>query len=709
MLLFLLIVMLNISPVTQPDQLFVASDSLFNNNGIINLAHRSGWRFHPGDDLSWADPDLDDSDWMLYKPAGLTDPIPDSLWQGYGWFRFHFVADSSAYANISNLYFSTYGAAEVYLDGKLIKQHSVFSTNLQDEKRYMSSNSTFPVCILYPSESHVLAVRFSYHKGKQYKELLGKYAGSFGFSVGLGTDNQALQVITRHKRAQQELFILGTMLMLIVMLHGYLFALFPAEKSNLHITIMVFLLFLHVIVSYGGYLFEYDVWSIFFIRYIPFLLIFMAAVSMFPFTMNSMLKQKPRKIHKVLIMLFPLITLANFILSGPVHNPVIAIVFPSVIIYFSAQVLIQAWRNNQKGVWIVAVAFSSVIIAAVTWVFYSKYAKNFSNEVHSFLMYMIYGSIPLGLTALMASRFRDLYKNLEQKVHDRTFELQQSLDNLRSTQTQLIHAEKLASLGALTAGIAHEIQNPLNFVNNFSEVNQELLSELKEELAEGSRHLANNSRHSAEEKIKSAGEIANDLIGNEQKISHHGKRAEAIVKGMLLHSRGSSGHKEPTDINALCDEYLRLSYHGFRAKDKSFNAEYKTDFAPDLPQINVVPQDIGRVLLNLVNNAFYAVSSASVKTTHALSQPSSDNPCVIVATRNLGDRIEITVKDNGPGIPAEIVDKIFQPFFTTKPTGQGTGLGLSLAYDIVKAHGGEIKLEPSEEYGTEFKIYLPLN
>jgi two-component system, NtrC family, sensor kinase len=283
-----------------------------------------------------------------------------------------------------------------------------------------------------------------------------------------------------------------------------------------------------------------------------------------------------------------------------------------------------------------------------------------------------------------------------------------TLTNLKATQSQLIHSEKLASLGALTAGIAHEIQNPLNFVNNFAEVSNEMMDEMKEELAEGSRQLAEGSRETGEEKLKLAEEIARDIKQNLEKISHHGKRAESIVKGMLLHSRGSSGHKDPTDINALCDEYLRLSYHGFRAKDKSFNAEYLSEFDPNLPKINVVPQDIGRVLLNLINNAFYAVQVKTHGGASLQQTPTPYNPTVMVSTKNLGDRIEISVKDNGPGIPPEIVDKIFQPFFTTKPTGQGTGLGLSLAYDIVKAHGGEIRIESKNGEGTEFIVQLPI-
>ena len=276
---------------------------------------------------------------------------------------------------------------------------------------------------------------------------------------------------------------------------------------------------------------------------------------------------------------------------------------------------------------------------------------------------------------------------LEKQVLERTSELKQSLENLKSTQAQLIQSEKMASLGELTAGIAHEIQNPLNFVNNFSEVNTELIDELKTELATGN--------------TQQAIEIADDIKDNEQKINHHGKRADAIVKGMLQHSRSSTGVKEPTDINALCDEYLRLAYHGLRAKDKSFNATMKTDYYETLQKVNVIPQDIGRVILNLITNAFYAVTEKKKLNIE------NYEPIVSVSTKKINNIIQLTVKDNGNGIPQNIIDKIFQPFFTTKPTGQGTGLGLSLSYDIVKAHGGEISVVSTNK-GTEFIILLPI-
>ena len=267
--------------------------------------------------------------------------------------------------------------------------------------------------------------------------------------------------------------------------------------------------------------------------------------------------------------------------------------------------------------------------------------------------------------------------------------LETTLINLKSTQSQLIQSEKMASLGELTAGIAHEIQNPLNFVNNFSEVNKELMAEMNEEIEKGNY-----------DEVKL---IVKDITANEEKINHHGKRADAIVKGMLQHSQSSTGQKEPTDINKLVDEYLRLSYHGLRAKDNTFNATLKTDYDESIGNINIIPQDIGRVILNLITNAFYVVDEKKKQL------PNGYEPTVSVSTRKLDNIIELTVIDNGNGIPQKILDKIFQPFFTTKPTGQGTGLGLSLAYDIVKAHGGELKVETKEGEGSKFIITLPLN
>jgi len=292
------------------------------------------------------------------------------------------------------------------------------------------------------------------------------------------------------------------------------------------------------------------------------------------------------------------------------------------------------------------------------------------------------------LSIMLQESIDDLQKK-SLVIEDANKALTQTLEELKATQVQLIQSEKMASLGELTAGIAHEIQNPLNFVNNFSEVCNELIEEMTEQLENGN----------AEE----AKAIANEIKMSLEKINLHGKRADGIVKSMLQHSRTSNNKKEPTDINVLADEYLRLAYHGLRAKDKSFNAALKTDYDENIGLIKIISQDIGRVILNLITNAFYAVMEKKKL------QPEGYEPTVTVSTKKIDNKIIVEVKDNGTGIPQKAIEKIFQPFFTTKPTGQGTGLGLSLSYDIVtKGHGGEIKVETKEGESTGFSVILPV-
>jgi ligand-binding sensor domain-containing protein/signal transduction histidine kinase len=335
--------------------------------------------------------------------------------------------------------------------------------------------------------------------------------------------------------------------------------------------------------------------------------------------------------------------------------------------------------TNNDGVWNEKGISLSIIIKPPWW--------------RTWWAYCIYGVLLIAVAfavhhyqkqkVIQAEREKARKKELEQAR-----EIEKAYHELKTTQQQLIQSEKMASLGELTAGIAHEIQNPLNFVNNFSEVNTELIDEAESEIDKGN--------------IDETKSILKDIKDNEEKINHHGKRADAIVKGMLQHSQKSTGKKEPTNINALCDEYLRLSFHGMRAKDKSFNADFKTDFDNSIEKINIIPQDIGRVLLNLFNNAFYAVNEKR-KNLSGLKDPTG---LVTIQTKKINEKVEIIVSDNGNGIPQNIIDKIFQPFFTTKPTGEGTGLGLSLSYDIIKAHGGEIKVESKEGKGSEFMILL---
>jgi signal transduction histidine kinase len=376
--------------------------------------------------------------------------------------------------------------------------------------------------------------------------------------------------------------------------------------------------------------------------------------------------------------------------------------------------IISSWKNLQGPQWAIVVG----LIASFTFAGLYTFALNGSNNL-DIIQITITGyslSFPLSLLVYVSMRFKEIITEvranaarvvqlseekeqealnrqqvLQQEVNRQTAEIRLTLDNLKSTQTQLIQSEKMASLGELTAGIAHEIQNPLNFVNNFSEVNKEMVEELEQELKKGN--------------IEEALAIAADIKGNEEKINHHGKRADFIVKGMLQHSRTGTGEKQLTNINVLADEFLKLSYHGLRAKDKNFNAELITNFDDNLPKVNVAQQDIGRVLLNLFNNAFYAVNQKQ-KTAGTDYNPTVEITTFAPPSGGWGAK----VRDNGNGIPDAIKDKIMQPFFTTKPTGEGTGLGLSLSYDIVvKGHRGTITVDTKENEFTEFIIMLPIN
>ena len=378
-----------------------------------------------------------------------------------------------------------------------------------------------------------------------------------------------------------------------------------------------------------------------------------------------------------------------------------------------------AYKQANRGGLYVMIGMFVYLVSWVVFIFY--FAGKLHNEASGHIIFHVATlSVPVTVSTLLGldfgNRNRVMIKNLQdinrlseekQQIlasQNETLERQveQRTAELRASQSQLIQSEKLASLGELTAGIAHEIQNPLNFVNNFAEVSAEMLDEMHEELEKGD--------------TTEAIAIAADLKTNLEKINHHGQRASSIVKGMLEHSRSSAGVKEPTNLNVLADEFLRLAYHGLRAKDNNFNATMETHFDPDLPPVSVIPQDIGRVLLNLINNAFYAVAERSRSTVQprasvGVTRSHGDTiyqPAVTISTQKIGDHIIIKVQDNGNGIPEAIRDKIFQPFFTTKPTGQGTGLGLSLAYDIVtKGHGGTLDVTSLEGEGTEFIITLP--
>jgi len=679
-----------------------------------------GWKFQTGDDPRFARSDYDDSKWRSVNPSlDIHDSLDQVLKAGIVWFRSHLSIDSNVLKHQLAFSIQQSGASEIYFNGLLANKFGTVSNNIKEIRAYDPSRKPFYVNALKEGEN-IIAFRYILQPGIKYSLHINRLNPAF--TVKVNNLDDAIQKYSDENisAATSNVFRIGVFL-IFLFLHLAFYLYYPAQKANLYFSLYALLALCFEISQFNTPHFVAHLYNGLFLQFAAFHVSYLVLLT----ALYELLNKKRGKIYWTLVilvmgeLLFDRFTyrLGDFI---QVYILSTLITFEIVRISFSAL------RSKQRGAWIIATGAASFLIFWVIFVcgryfhFQYKpltdiygYGDLFSNL--ALLSLPVAVSIYLGLdfaftSTTLQSKLAEVEmlsrKNLEQEkekrqilgaqnqlleqqVTIRTAELQRSLENLKSTQAQLIQSEKMASLGELTAGIAHEIQNPLNFVNNFSEVNKELLVEMKDEMDKGN--------------IEDAKAIADGIIANQEKINHHGKRADTIVKGMLQHSRTSPGQKELADINALCDEYLRLAYHGLRAKDKSFNAKFETDFDSSIGKINIVPQDIGRVILNLINNAFYAVSEK------AKLQAASYEPRVVVKTKKLNEKIEIRVTDNGNGIPQNVVDKIFQPFFTTKPTGQGTGLGLSLGYDIIKAHGGEIKVETKEGNGSEFIILLSTN
>ncbi|MXV16656.1 histidine kinase [Pedobacter sp. HMF7056] len=624
-----------------------------------------------------------------------------------GWLRLHFRVNDSLTGRSLVLQAYQTCASEVYLDGKLIRRFGKVSAE-PDRQMVGGANALPDEFILTPGD-HVMAVRFAVWPG--------------AFALKWGNTLMAITVTSLHGFAitlKQNVLggylymFVASVCFLLCLLHLSFYRYDPTKRANLYFSA-------YTLASTFGF----AIWGLFWqLESAPEELLMMtlssqAIILSTVFLVEALISLyafRLRRARQVFWTLFAVSAVLVVFNANALCLGIPVLFFEGVLTWLT----IKAMREKRRGAGIIAVAFAASILFLVAGIAIVVFDINTSNLLWTAVWAGIFLCPAIGISLYLSREFALDSKSLREKlleveklsartlvqeqekqqllasqnerlellVSKRTDELSKSLDNLRATQNQLIQSEKMASLGELTAGIAHEIQNPLNFVNNFAEVSVELLGELKEEAGAG-----NTADVIA---------IADDLQQNLGKISHHGRRADNIVKGMLQHSRTSSGAKEQTDLNALADEYLRLSYHGLRAKDKSFNAQLVTGFDPELPVVNVIAQDIGRVLLNLFNNAFQAVGERLAK------EHDGYQPKVEVHTKRTENGIEILVRDNGPGIPEGIRDKIFQPFFTTKPAGEGTGLGLSLSYDIVtKMHGGALTVVSEEGKFTEFAVMLP--
>ena len=678
---------------------------------IYVLGNVSGWIFHQGNDSNWAKKDIDLSDWKKLKPTELSLKYADSKGRVEAWFRVKIKLDRSLGNKLLGVNLGSWAASDLYINGELVTSNGNTDANGNHFREGNPYRKLSYHANLKAGEVYTIAVHFIDYKSiLPPSQLRSSYSLENIISItGPKYDSYILEYIKQNTILST---ITNSVCVILCLLFWILFIQNPTEK-NLRL------------IAYGTTSLTLTYFSIFQIRYaaanyniyeiwmlVNAVLSSMSIVLLLLIIVN-IFKRKVAKALKIFIVISFIILLATNFIPLDLNN-ILSLLIMALFFIICIYYIVSSWRNLKGAQWAVVVGLIFfllllLVIYIIRTVLGGLSGHNFNLTLLPTITSL---SFPISLLVYVSMRFKEIIKEVQQnanrvlqlseekkeqslnqqkvleaEVDRQTGEIRQTLENLKATQSQLIQSEKMASLGELTAGIAHEIQNPLNFVNNFSEVNKELLIEMNEEIEKGNL-----------EEVKS---IAKDVTENEEKINHHGKRADAIVKGMLQHSRSSSSKKEPTDINALADEYLRLAYHGLRAKDKSFNASMKTDFDETLEKINVIPQDIGRVILNLITNAFYVVNEKKK------SGIENYEPKVTVSTKMLNDKVEIKVADNGNGIPQKVLDKIFQPFFTTKPTGQGTGLGLSLSYDIVKVHSGELIVETKEGEGTIFSVILP--
>ena len=684
-----------------------------------------GWKFQAGDNPEYSKPGFDDQYWKSINPTKDIRDIPE-LWKtNIGWFRLHFIIDTSINQQAITVLVEQTGASEIFLNGQLIQKFGTISNNPEQVQAVTPTRGTYIALPVNKSQEQVLAVRFALQKHLPYIIFVGRQNPAFALQA------MEMQSISHYFSGNIHLFfdyMRGGVFFILSILHLALFLFNPSQKANLYfftyailsaaVSFLVSLVYTHVYMAATRQFLLIALTIGFSLTYLSFL---SAAYKMFDHRRGT--------IYWLLVGVCLLSLMLYFIdyHEGHIFN---GTVFPILIFLEITRVTMLAVKSKRRGAKIVVAGAAGYLVSYLLFLlFLFDFLPAGPNGLYahlavniSFLIVPIAISIYLALESsftshLLTAKLDEVQKlsqqtveqekekqqilttqkeTLEQQVQERTAELKQSLEHLKSTQAQLIQSEKMASLGELTAGIAHEIQNPLNFVNNFSEVSNELLDEMITELGNDNKADAIS--------------IADDVKQNLEKILHHGKQADGIVKGMLQHSRSSSAKKEPTDINKLADEYLRLAFHGLRAKDKSFNAVLKTDYDETIGTINIIPQDIGRVILNLINNAFHAISEKKKQQPEARLNDEVGQgyePSISVSTKKIDSKVSISVKDNGNGISPKILDKIFQPFFTTKPTGQGTGLGLSLSYDIIKAHGGELKVETVANERAVFTVVLP--
>ena len=675
------------------------------------------WRWHSGDNRAWASTAFNDSRWDSIRPARPLNMLGKPVTNKVSWLRLRFSVDSLLLIRQLHLNVVQAGASEVYLDGQLLKRLGTVSTAAARQVSYSPTTyEWYPLGLIKPGQ-HVLAVRWAYHAPPWYIPL-DRAANQPMFAATLRPGNTLMEAVALPKaKNMRSPLIIGVFLMLSAV--QFLYYLYRRQRVNFYFGFTC--LFFALGRSAASIRpFQTDLITTSWLAFLGGLCYMLYAIFLCA-TFHVFLNKRLTWVFWTLTA----VVLTAFFIDHFTEQEIIPVLLLTAGLgglFINLLIAsVTALRTQQANARLVVTPLLIMIGVSVMMIAMALILRGRDLVTMELLgnaaSLIIYLTIPLTLAVILArenaqtnrdleARLKDVEKlseekesilkdqkaTLEKEVAQRTATLNRSLAELRNTQTQLVQKEKMASLGELTAGIAHEIQNPLNFVNNFADVSGELIAELRQE----------QTRPPTDRDPALEADLLTDIEQNVGKIGHHGGRAASIVRGMLEHARTSTGERQPSDLNALADEYLRLSYHGLRAKDKRFNATLITDFDPTLSPISVISQDMGRVLLNLFNNAFYAVLEK------AKQAPEGYKPVVSVSTKQTEVGVEIQVHDNGNGIPQHLQRKIFQPFFTTKPTGEGTGLGLSLSFDIItKGHGGTLSVDTKPGEYTTFIILLP--
>ncbi|MEP6261978.1 MAG: ATP-binding protein [Gillisia sp.] len=720
--LVLLVYIANMTSSVAQDSAFILKAENLNNEGFIKLDTLTTWKFQEGNDPAWASMDFDDSAWRNEKILGQGNNILPGSGRVEGWFRLTFYVDESLLTENLYLRIATMGAARAYINGVEIMAEGNPSLDADSYKR--GNGFLLPTVILNLEQENVLAIHYS-----ELNEFLQKYTFmelNSGVLVNIGTkDYLESRINFWNWKLVESSFVLGAMALIFL-----LFFILNLLNKQDHLLFWIFV-FVACWSAFliNAYLNYYGIN----LRPIPALMlssIGLGAIFMFPLLISKMILPRTRRLFYYFppfIILFYIIAVyfSRIPISGKVTGPILYLSFVALLIV----VFFIIFKNRDR----ITKPFKAInagIILTIVWflIFFSLQLSEITlslwfENLASIIVYLIF---PLSLLVFVALRSKEHLlelqrtheqnaqlneqklvdeqekkeilarqnQELELQVTERTQNLTTALDQLKSSQQQVIQQEKLASLGQLTAGIAHEIKNPLNFVNNFSDLNLELVKEIFEEVEKL-------------EKSEITGEInllLKDVEANLRKIFQHGTRADSIVKSMLQHSRGGSGKAEPTALNALVREYVNLSFHGMRAGKKPINVTLNIDLDENMGMVPLIGEDFSRVLLNLCNNAFDAMRDQTL----SADFDTEYKPNLKVKTFRRENSFTLEIEDNGPGIPKDIQDKILQPFFTTKKGTEGTGLGLSITHDIITAHQGTLKIVSEEGQFTRFEIEIPI-